>query len=616
MSRRGDWSSRLAGHAALLALVALIGALVVWLSGGVRGYIGPLRISSRDPDRFFVAAAVFYVVSLMLGHPGQRSAAWSWLFAHIERMASAVAIAAAAAVLWVGLSYGAHAAGGADAFGYVSQAYLWLRGDVQIDQPLAPQLSWPFAIESLSPLGYRAGAAPNTTVPTYSAGVPMIMAGFVLVFGECGPFYVQPVFAALLVLFTFGLAHRLTGDRLTSLLAAVLMACSPLLSFNMAVPMSDTVTAALWTAVLLVLTWPRVTHAFLAGCIAAAAIMARPNLAPLVLAGCLAAEIWGRRENGARRGARAFAFLVAVTPAIIAVAILNTRLYGSPLASGYGRASALYTLSVVPGNLWRYSSWLVQSQSVAVLLALVPLLVAPARPSWLTARVAAPVAAFVVILTASYLIYFQFDVWWYLRFLLGAFPVLFILMAAALAWLTRLGPPAVAVPGLVLVVAMIVWYCVRFLLATPGLEVRSGEARYVAVAQYVRQQLPSNAIVIAMQHSGTMAFYSGRRTLRYDFLPPQRLPSVIDWLTANGFRPFIVLDEWEEPEFRRRFGNQDAISRLDVAVIAETTWAIAVRVYDPLAPPVSGPPQVRIHEPSARECAEPHGVWGRESSKP
>jgi hypothetical protein len=614
MSRRGDWRSRLAGDAALVALVALICALVVWLSGGVRWYMGPLRISSRDPDRFFIGAAVFYAASLMLGRPGNRSAAWSWVLARIERVASVIAIGAAAAVLGVGLSYGAHAAGGADAFGYVSQAYLWLKGDVQIEQPLALQVSWPFAIETLSPLGYQAGATPNTTVPTYSAGVPMIMSGFYRVFGACGPFYVQPAFAALLVLFTFGLAHRLTGDRLTSLLAAVLMACSPALLFNMVLPMSDTVTAALWIAVLLVLTWPRVTHAVLAGCIAAVAILARPNLVPLVLAGCVAAEVWGRRENSARRGARALAFLIAVTPAIIAVAILNARLYGSPLASGYGRASDLYTLSVVPANLWRYASWLVQSQSVAVFLALVPLLVRPARPLWLTARVVVPASAFVVILSVSYLIYFQFDVWWYLRFLLGAFPILFILMASALAWLTRLAPPAVALPGLVLVVAMIAWHCVRFLLATPGLEAWSGEARYVAVAQYVRQQLPSNAIVIGMQHSGTMAFYSGRTTLRYDFLPRQRLPSVIDWLTANGFRPYIVLDEWEEPEFKRRFaGQSDAISRLDVPVIAETTWAITVRVYDPAAAPGSRPLQTQIHRPVGRECAEPHGVWSRGS---
>jgi hypothetical protein len=611
MRRGGDWRTRLAGNAALVALVALICALVVWLSGGVRGYVGALRISSRDPIRFFVAAAVFYGVSLMLARPGHRSAAWTWLCARIEQAASVLALGAAAVVLWIGLSYGAHAAGGADAFGYVSQAYLWLKGDVRIEQPLAPQLSWPFAIETLSPLGYRAGATPNTSVPTYSPGVPMIMAGFFLVFGDCGPFYVQPVFAALLVLLTFGLSLRLTGDRLTSLLASLLMACSPALLFNMVLPMSDTVTAALWIGALLFLTWPRMTHAVIAGCIAGVAILARPNLVPLALAGTLAAEAWGLREQGARRGARALAFLAGVVPAVIFVAVLNAQLYGSPLASGYGRASDLYALDVVPGNLWRYSSWLVESQSVAVLLALVPLLVRPARPLWLNPRVVPPAVVFVVILSVSYLIYFQFNVWWYLRFLLGAFPFLFILMAAALAWLTRLAPPVVALPGLVVGVTMIVWYCVTFLSATPGLEARSSEARYVAIAHYVRQQLPPNAIVIGMQHSGTMWFYSGRTTLRYDFLPRQRLPSVIEWLNANGFRPYIVLDELEEPDFKRRFGGQDAISRLDVPVIAETTWAMTVRVYDPLAPPGSRPLQVQIHEPSGRECAEPHGVWGR-----
>jgi hypothetical protein len=53
-----------------------------------------------------------------------------------------------------------------------------------------------------SPLGYRPFSPDGTIVPIYPAGLPLLMAAFLGVAGENGPFFVAPVLGACLVWFT------------------------------------------------------------------------------------------------------------------------------------------------------------------------------------------------------------------------------------------------------------------------------------------------------------------------------------------------------------------------------------------------------------------------------
>lgn len=612
MSAGADWRLRTAQAAAVAASVALAFTILVAWNGGIRQNIGPVLISARDWWRSAAAALLLYTVSLFVARRGHLSLAWAGVLGITGRGSAIVAASAAAGVLAFGLHFGARAAGGADSLGYVSQAYLWVKGDLHIPQPLAAAQPWPFADESLAPLGYRPGVGGDrhTSVPIYAPGLPLIMAGSLMVCGPCGPFYVAPLFAALLVGCTWGLSLRLSGDGLASAIAAQCMASSPTLLFNLVAPMSDPVAAALWMASLVLLTWPRLWHAAAAGVIAGAAILVRPNLAPLVLAGVLAAELWAQ---GARRGRRSLAFLLCAVPAVVVVGLLNKQLYGSPLLTGYGPAANYYAFGSFPHNLWRYATWLIESQSAMVLLALIPMVVRRARPAWLTSSRALPVAAYVGLLCGSYLFYLQFDAWWFLRFFLPAFPVLFLLVAGALAWLARQLPAVVAVPVLVTVVTLLSAQSVSFALEKGAERIGEGEQRFVAVAHYIDRELPPDAVVIAKQHTGTIAFYAGRQTIRRDYLPKQRLRSIVDWLQANGRPPYIVLEDWEEAEYRRDFaGGEDAVSRLEIRIVAETVSPhVKVRLYDPLAPAAPDVLPVVIPVPPAGECAEAGGHWRR-----
>jgi hypothetical protein len=603
------WRLRLAELAAAATCISALCALVVWWLDGVRGSLGPLIISAREPWRIVAVAVVCYAVALILTPRGDQSLPWARLLHRVERRSFLLAAAPAAAVLVFALEYGARVAGGADSFGYVSQAYLWLRGDLHIEQPLAAEAPWLFANDSFTPLGYTPGAN-HTAVPTYSPGLPMIMAAAAIACGACGPYYVTPLFDALMVLLTWALAYRLTRSGLTSGVAAMLMASAPALLFNVVVPMSDVATAALWIASLLLLTWPRAWHAAASGLVAGAAILVRPNLVVLAAAGLIAAELWPvERRPPVSKGQRAVAFLLGVVPAVAALAIINNSLYGSPLSSGYPRLARLFAAGHFPANLVLYSQWLVESQTALVFLALVPVLFQRARPAWLTVRHATPVVVFVALLSASYLFYLVFDAWWFLRFFLPGFPFLFVLVSASLIWLARLPPAFVGVPALAIVVGSVVGYSLQFVAVQRLSEIGSGENRYAAVAEYIDRELPANAAILGVQHTGTLAFYAGRLTLRYDRLPGQRLQSVLDWLTLKGYRPYIVLEDWEERNYRQTFSaGGDALSRLELPVLAETTPGIKVRIYDALAESNRALPPIVIQVIPPRSCPEPRGA--------
>jgi hypothetical protein len=515
------------------------------------------------------------------------------------RVATVAACLLAVAVLAFAWTFGARSAGGADALGYVSQAYLWLDGEVWIDNGLARAVPWPNAPESLTPLGYRPRDS-TASVPTYSPGVPLIMAAFAF-FGACGPYLVVPVFGGLLVAATFVLGMRLTNQPGAALIAAVLMATSPAFLVNVIVPMSDTVTTALWALSLCALTWPGLRAASIGGFAAGLAVLARPNLAPLALAGVLAAEMW--RADMMKRGARSAAYLAFVLPAALFIATLNAQLYGSPFRSGYGASSDLYALRHLVRNGYQFGTWLLESEWTALLL-LLPLLAGRFRSPirWMTSG---PLLLFAVLLLGAYLFYQPFDAWWFLRFLLPGYPLMFLAIAvvanrAALAWPYR----GVLLPiGILLVAVRVIPYSNEILTIGPG------EERYTAITEFITRGLPANAVFISMQHSGTIRFYAGRQVVRYDWISAERFPSMIVWLRDHGYRPYIVLDSWEEPRFRARFAGTGPAGRLALFPVAVLRGAIDVRIYDASVPVEGTLPTAFRLEFRGRQCVRPAPYW-------
>ena len=121
-----------------------------------------------------------------------------------------------------------------------------------------------------------------------------------------------------------------------------------------------------------------------------------------------------------------------MVPAALTIALLYNYWYGSPFDSVYGTLDQLYSAANVGPNLHgRYSRWLLESQTPVIVAGLLaPFLITNRRGTF-------ELLAFSVAVLGCYVSYIPFDAWWFLRFLLPAFPAFLVLTAATLVSLAR-----------------------------------------------------------------------------------------------------------------------------------------------------------------------------------
>ena len=465
----------------------------------------------------------------------------------------------------------------------MNQAYDWAEG--ALPRPVAVGDALPFELSDRmqAPLGYREGPQPGTIVPTYAPGLPLVMAATVLLFGPCGPFLVVPAGAALFVWLTFKLGVR-AGGTAVGLVAAAVLSVSPVVLYQAVWPMSDVPAGAVWTGAALCSLGGRRRDVVAAGLLTAMGILIRPNLVPVAL---VFIAVLLRAGPHRERLVRLIAFGLPLIPVVVFVGWLNALWFGSPLNSGYGAAGELYRWSNVLPNLKLYGAWLWQAQTPWVLLALVPLL--PWCRRSLDGTTVALCALLFAAVAACYASYAQFEVWWYLRFLLPAFGALAVLTAAGLVSLARIVPRPFGSLGAAAALWLLATSCFWFA-AREGVfgRVRDSERRYAAFGSFAAA-LPPNAALIAVQHSGSLRFHSGRPVVRFDALEYPRSLELPRALERAGHHPFLVIDDAEAASVRARFG---------VPVDMPLPWPIRARmrelggvtVYDLAASPSSESP--------------------------
>jgi hypothetical protein len=481
-----------------------------------------------------------------------------------------------ASVVGVTWRWGSFVAGGSDSYCYVHQAERWadamthpFGGRLQIAEPLALEAPWPDAPASFTPIGHV--ASPTETgaiVPICPAGLSMLMAPFVIAGGPRAAFLVIPLCAVMLVLATSAVGSRY-GARV-GIAAAVLTAVSPAFVYQSVQPMSDIPAAALWMTAVACALGTRPRHLVMAGLATSAAILVRPNLVPLgVVIGLF---LLMRPERSWRQRFRqAGAYAAFSAPGCIGVALVQWAFYGSPLASGYGPASALFGVENIAPNVVRYLPWLWQTQTPAIVLAAAALFLLPGALSRLCAGM------FLVNL-ALYLPYAVFEDWSFVRFLLPTLPLLVILAVAAI----DAGWQRMRLPGRTVMLTVVTLAWALALVAETrnrgAYRLQSLEARFERAGTFVGQRLPANAIVLASWQSGSVRFYSGRKTMAWHGLDPLWLDRALEYLRGRGYEPFLLTERWEEPGFRDRFRTSE-LGALDWPPAFEV--ASQVRIYRP-----------------------------------
>jgi hypothetical protein len=507
--------------------------------------------------------------------------------------APALAAILAAGVGYAGARWGALVAGGADSYGYVSQAVLWRHGAPVVRQEVVAESPWPDAAETWAPLGYRPSPhARDAIVPMYPPGLPLIMAMAQAVAGFCAAFAVVPVCAALTIWFTYLLGQRLFEPPWIALGGAALVAASPVFLYQAMNAMSDVPVTACWTLALLLAVRRRPLSSGLA---TAVAIAIRPNLAPL---GAVAAWwLWMSGGDLANRRAAIVRFAVGAAPSAVGIAWLNAAIYESPITSGYGTTGDLYSLEYLRANVVNYLAWIADVETPLLALSLAYLVTERLGPAPRLPHTRALIGGTMAVTVLSYLFYRPFDVWWYLRFLLPMWPVMMLATAAALdgiadqvvertgarRW-TRGQVRAIVTTAIVVLAA---WHHLHLAAARSVFDLGRTERRYLDVARFVAEHTSPEAVILSRQHSGSLRLYAGRLTLRYDVLDPVWLDRVLDSLQSRGRHPYLVLDGDEVDAFRRRFSGASRVAGLDWAPLASLNGV--VNVYDPLTPRNTSP---------------------------
>ncbi len=551
---------------ALVACACVAGGVASWdiFTDGFYFRVFGIRLSSWDASKPFRIATLATVVAVWLHDrdADPRKASWNRLTGLAPWLAAAVTIACVV----VTVHFRILSAGGADAYGYVSQAHLWASGQLTARDPLAALT--PVLRDAVVPLGYERAREPGWLAPTYSPGLPMLMAVALRLVGPSSVYLVVPLLAGAAVWLTYALARRTADDR-TALMASALLAFSPMFLFQSLEPMSDVPVTACWLGAWVLAASAGAWAPLGAGLAVSAAVLTRPNLVPLSIVVAAAVALYSESGQRLRRVAL---FVGAMLPGCLLIAWLNNRLHGSPLRSGYGPLDELYAWNRFWPNLMRYTTWLAQLHTPAIFIGL-------AAPFVVRVKGAAVMIAFAIALLFAYLFYFVFDSWPFTRFLLPALPLLFILGSSVALWLIGRAPLAYR-GALVFLICLLLpcWYLIQAH-SLGAFAIQRAEHRYEAVGQTVGESLEPQAIVFTLLESGSVRLYGDRPTLRWDLIEPPDLSSVIATIRAHGYVPYVLLEEWEEGQFRERFARTSEFGNLDWPPIMRYDGTSTTRIY-------------------------------------
>ena len=444
------------------------------------------------------------------------------------------------AVLGVARRYSTDVAGGSDWWGYVSEAVRLSQGRFYERERVLSPFGLPEDADRTHPLAYTA-KGPEGTVPTYPFGYPLLMAGAILLFGLQAAFWVTPLLAAGALLLTYWLGRTALG-RAGGAVAALLLAVLPNFLWGAFQPLSD-VPAVFFCALSLValLAMPAgLTADLLLGASLGFGICVRPNMGLLVgLVG-----LWLVARGEWRRLVRV---ALALAPFLLVEALVNTHLFGAPWRTGYGElplgGPLAETLARGGRHLLRLND---QQAGVGLLLVALALF-------W--NRIPTPRRFLLTGVFVAFLCFFAAyridDAWWYFRFLVPAMPAVTVLEAG---FLVRFVGPGSSSHVRALVVSLTVCAIAlgsfRYTRGKGVFRLAEGERKYPRVAALVSRTIERPALVLAMQHSGSLRFYAGIQTARYDLGSPQELRDTLSQVSRAGGHLYLAAEDWEVRQIR------------------------------------------------------------------
>ncbi len=472
--------------------------------------------------------------------PSPRPSASGWLRAVVILLVAGYAVFVA--------HYISPHAGGADSSGYLNSARLLGRAKFLVPaRELPGHTLTEFGEMVYQPLGFRIQPARGEMVPTYPIGLPLHLLSAAQIAGwhNAAP-AVNLIVALACAGLLWAFVRRLALPPACAAGAVVLLWLCPLFLFCAIQPMSDLLALGWTLAALYCALGARDNWRWGLACGAAIgmAVLVRPTNALLVVPVMVALGFRFRAylpvALGGLPGAACFAFY-------------NWRVYGSPLITGYGDVSTSFNRDFVPHNLAHFAHWIPTLLTPLIVVALA----APFLPA-LRQRGYAVLAAWFFTLTGFYAFYYHSgETWWYLRFILPAFPALIlvtvaVLAAARSAWGLR--PAIAATVTVILVLGAGVWQAWQ-VKQLDVLDFERNERSYPDAAHWAQQNLPARSAIFCMQVSGAFYYYTDFLLLRWEQVDAGKYNPLLAAIAQDGRPVYAALFAFETPEALEKIGG-------------------------------------------------------------
>jgi hypothetical protein len=423
-------------------------------------------------------------------------------------------------------------AAGPDPSGYLNHARLLAAGNLHAPlRSLPGLLPEDYKYYLFTPLGLVPAPNGNGLIPVYPAGLPLLVVAAAPFFGwgHAGD-VVLCAHALLCVLLTYGLGRMMGLSRRGAVVGAIIVGLSPL-TVTYSLQMMSDVPSLAWTLGAVSAAWRSRRHAawaLAAGAATAMAVLIRPTnvlvLAPIAVAFGLSPRRW-------------LCLVCGALPGAIFFCVHSLSITGKVFATGYGGFFwPMFRLHWIGVTLWFYACWLPVLFTPAVLLA--------AGLPWLRRRApreAAMLGIWALVFLCFYSAYeCTHQAWWYLRYLLPAAPPLVVagLLVVESTGIGRRWRLASA-RGFTCTLVLLIAYFAVWSEHLMALESGKDSEIYQKIAVWMRANLPDNSVILAMQMTGTLTYYTDFTFVNWNFCHPDNRARVFAAVQASG-RPFYA----------------------------------------------------------------------------
>jgi hypothetical protein len=225
-------------------------------------------------------------------------------------------------------------------------------------------------------------------------------------------------------------------------------------------------------------------------------------------------------------------------PGAVLLGALNYELYGKIFTTGYGDISSILKWEFVPLSLDAYKLYLPLELTPLVILTIGLLLPSLWRRTPLIFLVTSIWISTFFIFYAFYL--FTHETWWHMRFLLPTFPAILVVICITLRDISiELDNKKRSVVLLICAIFVFFWQ-VSSSTTLGSLNSGKSDIIYLKTMEKAKELLPSDSIILAMQVSGTLTYYTNFPIVRWDTISSNDLQK-IELAADKAKRPIYAI---------------------------------------------------------------------------